>query len=108
MNTMIYYGISLLILSILVLIVGMIKPKWIFLWMEQPGRMPVTMLAMVIFMIAAILYGEGNKQLQHEREQLSKKQLEQPIAEVPVPTPTVNQAPVATPEPPPAQAAPHE
>ena len=80
MNTLIYYGLSLLLLSTLVLIVGLIKPKWIFIWMEKPGRAPVIMIAGVIFMIAAVLYGEWNKQLQKEKEQLSKQQIAQPGA----------------------------
>ena len=88
MNTLIYYSFNVLIFSILVLTVGLIKPKWIFLWMEKPGRMPVVMIAGVIFMIGAVMFGEGNKQLQQEKAQLSKQQTAQPAApaaEVPVP-----------------------
>jgi hypothetical protein len=93
MNTQIYYGLSLLILSIIVLIVGMIKPKWIFLWMEKPGRMPVVMISVVIFMISAVLYGEGNKQLQKEKEQLRKHEIQQPAPETPVPASLPAQTP---------------
>lgn len=74
MNTLIYYSFSVLFVSILVLIVGMIKPKWIFLWMDKPGRLPVVMIAGVLFMIFAVMFGEGNRQLQQEKAQLSKQQ----------------------------------
>lgn len=85
MNTLIYYGISLGLLSVLVLVVGMIKPKWIFIWMEKPGRLPVVTIAGAIFMIAAVLFGEGNKRLQLEKTQKSSVQSVQPVSEVPVP-----------------------
>ncbi len=63
MNTLIYYSLNLFILSLIVLIVGMIKPKWILLWMDKPGRMPIIIIASVIFMVSAVMFGEGNKQL---------------------------------------------
>lgn len=84
MNTLIYYSFNVIILSIIVLIVGMIKPKWIFLWMEKPGRLPVMMISGVIFMIGAVMFGEGNKQLQQEKAQQSKQEaVKKPGAEVP-------------------------
>ncbi|MDD1621792.1 MAG: hypothetical protein LUQ11_09945 [Methylococcaceae bacterium] len=86
MNTLIYYSFNVLILSIIVLIVGMIKPKWILLWMEKPGRLPIAMIAGVLFMIGAVMYGEGNKQLQAEKAQQSKQEaIQKPGSEVPVP-----------------------
>ena len=36
--------------SVLILIVGLIKPKWILFFMKQPDRLSVTALAMVMFM----------------------------------------------------------
>lgn len=84
MNTLIYYSFNVLVLAAIVLIVGMIKPKWILLWMEKPGRLPIAMIAGVLFMIGAVMFGEGNKQLQQEKAQLSKQQTtQQPAAEVP-------------------------
>ncbi|MDD4913956.1 MAG: hypothetical protein PHW13_02805 [Methylococcales bacterium] len=94
MNTLIYYSFSFLILSILVLTVGLIKPKWIFLWMDKPGRMPVVVIASALFMIGAVMFGEGNKRLQQEKAQHSKQQLEQPAAETPAPAPAP--APIST------------
>lgn len=62
----IYHGISLILLAVVLLIVGMIKPKWILIWMEQPTRLMIAGICMVIFMIGAVLFGEGNKQKQLE------------------------------------------
>ena len=68
----IYHGISLILLSIVLLIVGLIKPKWILFWVENPqkvsirsieisGRFIVTFVSMVLFMIGMVLYGNGVK-----------------------------------------------
>ena len=84
-NSLIDNGISMILIAVLVLIVGMIKPKWILLWMDQPGRMPIAMIAMVIFMIGAILFGEGNKQKQAQAagQQAEQVQAQNPKADVP-------------------------
>ncbi len=57
----IYHGISLILLSIIILIVGMIKPKWILLWMDNPTRLMIAGIMMVMFMIGAVMFGEGTK-----------------------------------------------
>ena len=36
--------------SVVILIVGLIKPKWILFFMKYPDRLTVTSLAMVLFM----------------------------------------------------------
>ena len=84
MNTLIYYSFNVFVLSLVVLGVGMYKPKWILLWMDKPGRFPVVLIASVLFMAAAVMFGEGNKQLQQEKAQTSKqKAAEKPGSEVP-------------------------
>ncbi|WP_150046717.1 MULTISPECIES: hypothetical protein [Methylomonas] len=67
MNTLIYYSFNIFILMAVILIVGMIKPKWIFFWMDSPGRAPVLVISAVLFMVAATMFGEGNKELQQEK-----------------------------------------
>ena len=95
MNTLIYYSINVLVLCVIVLIVGMIKPKWILLWMDKPGRMPIVIIASILFMTAAVMFGEGNKQLKQEQAQQTQQQSAQtPAAEVPV---TPGAVPVAKP-----------
>ncbi len=59
---MIVWSFNLLILAILVLVVGLIKPKWLLFWMEQPHRFVIVALASVLLMAAAILFAEGNRQ----------------------------------------------
>ncbi len=83
MNTMIYYSFNVMILAAIILIVGLIKPKWILLWMEKPGRLPIVAIAGAIFMAGAVLFGEGNKRLQAEKAQQSKEAAQKPGAEVP-------------------------
>lgn len=85
MNTLIYYSINVLVLCVVVLIVGMIKPKWILLWMDKPGRLPIAIIAIMLFMAAAVMFGEGNKQLKQEQAQQAQQQsVQKPSAEVPV------------------------
>ncbi len=97
MNTLIYYALNIFILSVVVLIVGMIKPKWILLWLDKPGRLPVIIIASVLFMVSAVMFGEGNKRLKQEQEQVQQQSVQKPASEVPAPatpapapTPSVN------------------
>jgi len=74
MNTLIYYSFNLSILMLVIFGIGMFKPKWILFWMDKPGRMPIAFIAAILFMIAAVMFGEGNKQLAQEKAQLEKQQ----------------------------------
>ncbi len=40
----------LALLSCLIFIVGLIKPKWVLFWMKQPDRLTVTTVALLLFM----------------------------------------------------------
>jgi len=42
----------LVAISVLILVVGLIKPKWVLFWMKRPDRLTVTALAMLLFMSA--------------------------------------------------------
>ncbi|MBE0469673.1 MAG: hypothetical protein IBX55_09240 [Methyloprofundus sp.] len=59
---MIVWAINLLILSIGILIVGLIKPNWLLFWMEKPSRFIIVGVSIGLFMVAAVLFGEGNRQ----------------------------------------------
>ncbi|CAD6872469.1 hypothetical protein [Methylomonas fluvii] len=74
MNTLIYYSFNVMILAVVILIIGMIKPKWILLWMDKPGRLPIIAIAGAIFMAGAVMFGEGNKQKQQEQAAAAAKQ----------------------------------
>ncbi|MFO1418513.1 MAG: hypothetical protein U1E83_07555 [Methylotetracoccus sp.] len=41
----------LVALSVLVLIIGMIRPKWVLFFLKNPDRLSVTAVAMAMFMI---------------------------------------------------------
>lgn len=89
---LIYHGISIILLSVLVLIVGMIKPRWILLWMDNPGRLPIAVVASVLFMIGMVMYGEGNKDkqqalAQQQAAQTAPQAAQAKAAEVPAPKP---------------------
>lgn len=99
----IYHGISLILLSVLLLIVGLIKPKWILFWMEQPTRLMITGICMIIFMVGTVLFGEGNKQKQLElQRQAAIVKSGKPLTDD-TPKPETAPKPVA-PAAPPAQA----
>lgn len=55
---MVVLSINLFILSIGILIVGLIKPGWILFWMEKPSRLPIIALSSILFMVAAVIFGE--------------------------------------------------
>lgn len=97
----IYHGISLILLSVLLLIVGLIKPKWILFWQEKPSRIMVAGIGLVMFMIGAVLFGEGNKQKKLElQKQAATVTAEKPVNDTPAP----EQPKPAAPAPAPAQA----
>jgi len=70
---MMVWSINLLVLAIGILIVGMIKPHWILFWMEKPKRIAIIILSVVLFMAAAVMFGEANK----EKQQKSTTQIEE-------------------------------
>ncbi len=41
---------ALVVLSFLILLIGMIKPKWILFWMKEPNRLLVSCIALILFM----------------------------------------------------------
>ena len=59
---MIIWAFNLLILAVGILIVGLIKPKWLLFWMEQPSRYIIVGFSVILLMAAAIMFGEGNRQ----------------------------------------------
>jgi len=61
---MVYSAITFLITVGLILIVGLIKPKWVLFWMKEPDRFVVVAICTVLFMLAMTMYGEGLKRKQ--------------------------------------------
>jgi cell division protein FtsB len=77
---MIVAGINLLIIGVLILTIGLINPKWLLVWIDKPGRLPIVMLASVVFMIGLTLFGEGTKQKQRA---LAQQEVSQQAEEAP-------------------------
>lgn len=42
----------LVVISLLILIIGLIKPKWVLFWMKRPDRLTVTAISLFLFMAA--------------------------------------------------------
>jgi len=59
---MIVWAFNLMILGVGILIVGLIKPKWLLFWMDQPNRFIIVAVSVVLLMAGAVLFGEGNRQ----------------------------------------------
>jgi len=61
---MIIWAFNLLILATAILIAGLINPKWILFWWEskEPKRIFIVGFSLALYMGAAILFGEGNRQ----------------------------------------------
>ena len=79
---MITAAINVLIYSILMLLIGLYRPKWALFWMKEPTRIMVIVFAVVLFMIAATLFGEGNRDKQADTNQPTE------IIEVPTAQPS--------------------
>ena len=61
---------ALVVLSILILIIGLIKPKWILFWMKEPNRIIVSGIALLLFMASMT----GYTQLTVQPKQKSERQ----------------------------------
>ena len=49
---------TLVVLSIIILILGLIKPKWVLFWMKEPNRILVSCIALLMFMGAMTAWSE--------------------------------------------------
>lgn len=71
---MIYGAINILILSLLLLVVGLWRPKIPFFWVKKPTRFAIIMLFSVMAMIGVTMFAEGSRQKQlEEKTKLAKK-----------------------------------
>jgi len=86
---MIIAAINLLILSVLILIIGMIKPGVLLFWMDKPSRMPILWLVVFLFMIAAVLFGEGERRKKMANGKAQPIEASAPKAEIPTPDATL-------------------
>ncbi|MCK5871827.1 MAG: hypothetical protein KAG26_03290 [Methylococcales bacterium] len=61
---MTYAAINILILSALLLIVGLYKPKFLLFWQDTPKRLTIIIICSILLMIGGTLFGEGTRQKQ--------------------------------------------
>lgn len=72
---MIHAAINILILSGLLLIVGLWKPKILLFWMDEPKRLPIIVMFFLLFMVGVTLFGEATRQKQLEQAALQTKEI---------------------------------
>lgn len=72
---MIHAAINILILSGLLLIVGLWKPKILLFWMDEPKRLPIIVMFFLLLMVGATLFGEATRQKQLEQAALQTKKI---------------------------------
>ncbi len=68
---MVTAAINILIYTVLFFLVGMYKPKWALFFMKKPDRFMVMVFSVVFFMIAATLFGEGERRKKLEETPVS-------------------------------------
>ncbi len=68
---MITAAINILIYTVIFFLVGMYKPKWALFFMKKPDRFMVMVFSVVFFMIAATLFGEGERRKKLEENPVS-------------------------------------
>ncbi len=59
---MIHAAINILILSVLLLIVGLWRPKFLLFWLDEPSRFAIIMIFLILVMVGMTLFGEGSRQ----------------------------------------------
>jgi hypothetical protein len=67
---MIHAAINILLLSVLLLIVGLWRPKILLFWLDEPNRFAIVMMFLVLVIIGVTLFGEGSRQKQLKQESL--------------------------------------
>ncbi len=85
MNMMINGSITLLFWTVLIFCLGMYKPKWPLFFLKNPTRFMILGITIVLFMITATLFGEGNRRV--KLEEAAKHQTTEVVAPEPVPVP---------------------
>ncbi|MGR8935181.1 MAG: hypothetical protein ACU837_12440 [Gammaproteobacteria bacterium] len=59
---------TMLSLTTLFLLVGLIKPGWVLPGMKQPTRIWVAVIALFLYMGSVTLYGEANKRIKEAQQ----------------------------------------
>ena len=55
---MLAFVLLLVPISVLVFVIGLVKPKWILFWMKEPDRLWASSIGLFMFMAAVTAYSE--------------------------------------------------
>ena len=55
---MLAFVLILVPISVLVFVIGLVKPKWILFWMKEPDRLWASSIGLFLFMAAVTAYSE--------------------------------------------------
>jgi hypothetical protein len=69
-----FLQIMVMIVSPLIFVIGLVKPKWILFWMKEPDRLWATSLALLVFMASVTAWSE--MRLQHKSPQQQEREME--------------------------------
>lgn len=64
---------AMIVLSIVIFIVGMIRPTWVFFWVKEPSRYLIIAVSMILFMLSMIGYGETMTRIVAQKEKQNKQ-----------------------------------
>ena len=82
---MVTAAINFFIYTTIFFVIGMIKPNWALFFMKKADRFMVLIISIVLFMVAATLFGEGTRE-EKAAESTSSKTLDDSVPVVkPVP-----------------------
>lgn len=68
---MITAAFNIIIYTVIFFLVGIFKPNWALFFMKKPDRFMVIVFSVVLFMIAATLFGEGERRKKLEQTPVS-------------------------------------
>lgn len=71
---MLSFLLLLVPLSVVVFLIGLIKPKWILFWMKEPDRLWASSVGILLFMAAVTLYSEARLKPKQPLEQGAHRQ----------------------------------
>ncbi len=82
---MVFFVQILVVLSPVVFLIGLIRPKWILFWMKEPDRLWASSVGLLLFMASVTAYselrlrhktpGQGEQHQQRSADQQNELQL---------------------------------
>ncbi len=86
-NGLLTGSFTLLLWTIVIFGLGMYKPKWPLFFLEKPTSCMILGFTLVLFMITATLFGEGNRRAKLEEAAKHKTTEATAVEPAPVPVP---------------------